>query len=360
MRGFPDCPGRCIAAVASAMSGIVFLCLSAMIAAAGRAEAQTPTQARWVLLYPCDGRPQWTPYTRAQLLRYVAAVDSAGRPTAWLSNGAIFLALYARSRHTFAPWIPGTPSSGSDWEDYLDCLVGPGGAFDRLDSALTDAERTLPRREPYRVAVMIPYPDSNAGVTRFAGADYALGTRDGRVRAADAYTQEVVRRFGERRGSHLTLDGMYWLHEDAYPRDSGLVHSVAQAVHSHQVRFLWIPYFGELAGGWSRWRELGFDEAWLQPNYFFSRDVPATRIDSAVARARSAGMGFEIEFNGRLIDIPSYADRLLPYLVALRSDSALRARSLALFDGGGALLALSASRDPLYRALYLMLVEVMQ
>jgi len=360
MREVPNGPGRCVEAMASALSRIALAWLSVTIIAAGRSQAQTPSPARWVLLYPCDGRPQWMPYSRAQLLRYVAAVDSAGRPTAWLSNGAIVLALYARSGHTFAPWIPGTPSGGGDWEDYLDCLLGPGGAFDRLDSALTDAERILPRREPYRVAVMIPYPDSNAGVTRFAGVDYALGGRDGRVHAADAYTQEVVRRFGERRGSQLTLDGMYWLHEDAYPRDSGLVHGVAQAVHSHHVRFLWIPYYGELAGGWARWRELGFDEAWLQPNYFFSRGVPATRIDSAVARARSAGMGFEIEFNGRLIDVPPYADRLLPYLVALRGDSALRQGSLALFDGGGALVALAASRDPLYRALYGMLVEVMQ
>ena len=207
---------------------------------------------------------------------------------------------------------------------------------------------------------MIPYPDSNSGETRFAGTDYDLRVPDGRVRAIDAFTQEAVRRFAERRGSQLALEGMYWPHEDAYPRDSGLVHGAAQAVHRHGVRFLWIPYYGETAGGWSKWRALGFDEAWQQPNYFFSRNVPATQIDSAIARARSVGMGLEIEFNGRLMHDPGYSDRLMPYLTAIRSDSALLRGSISLYDGGGALLELSATRDPLYHAQYLLLTEVMQ
>jgi hypothetical protein len=321
--------------------------------------AQTP-DTRWVLVYACDGPPQWRQFTRRQLVPYVAAVDTAWRASAWFSNGAVFLALHARNGHRFATWIPGTAADGSDWESYLDCLLGPGGAFDRLDSALTDAERTLARRGLYRVAVMIPYPDSNLGVTRFGGSEYNLAALDGRLRMIDAYTREVAARIAARRGSQLTLDGMYWLHEDAYPRDSGLVHAAAQAVHRRGLRFLWVPYYGEASGGWPRWRALGFDQAWLQPNYFFSRDVPATRLDSALARARSAGMGLEIEFNGRLLEDPGYADRLLPYLMAIKGDSVARRGSIALFDGGGALLALAASRDPLYRALYGLLVQVMQ
>ena len=335
-------------------------CLAILILAVGVAQAQQPAPGRWVLLYACDGRPQWMPYTRAQLLPYVAAIDSAGRPVRWFSNGAVILALYARSGRTFAPWTRKEPSTGSDWAEYLDCLLGPGGLFDRLDSALTDAEATLPRPSLYRVGVMIPYPGSSVGMTRFMNSDYDLATAQGRISAIDAYTREVVQRFAARRGTQLTLDGMYWLHEDAYPTDSGLVHAAANVVHRHGLRFLWVPYYGELAGGWASWRTLGFDEAWLQPNYFFNRNVPSTRLDSAVARVRSAGMGLEIEFDGRLLHDPAYGDRLLPYLSAITADSALQKGSIALYDGGGALGQLASSRNPLYHALYLLLAQVMQ
>ena len=356
-RGCPMVRRTFVRSSATALIGLVALLLFAPPSVSS-AQVQQDSLGRWVLLYACDGRPQWMPYSRAQLLRYVAAVDSAGRPRAWFSNGAIVLALYGDSGRTFTPWSGAPPSNGADWQDYLDCLLGAGGVFDRLDSALSDAHTALPTRGVYRVAVMIPYPGS--GKIQFAGVDYDLGTLNGRLDAIDAYTRQLIRRFGERRGQQLSLDGMYWLHEAAYPDDSGLVHAVAGVVHSHGLRYLWIPYFGELAGGWSRWRALGFDEAWIQPNYFFNRSVPSTRVDSAIARARSAGMGLEIEFDGRLLRNPAYSDRLFPYLTSYLADSAVRRLPLALYDGGGALGDLSASRLPLNRVLYQLLAEVMQ
>jgi hypothetical protein len=118
--------------------------------------------------------------------------------------------------------------------------------------------------------------------------------------------------------------------------DAAVVRRVAQAVHARGLRFLWIPYYD--AEGWERWHALGFDEAWVQPNYFFNRDVPASRLDSAAARAVRRGMGLEIEFDGRLLATPGFGDRLGPYLEVLRRYPQLAARSLAVYDGGGALL----------------------
>jgi hypothetical protein len=132
--------------------------------------------------------------------------------------------------------------------------------------------------------------------------------------------------------------------------DAGVVRRVAREVHARSLRFLWIPYYD--AEGWERWHKLGFDEAWVQPNYFFNRDVPASRLDSAAARAVERGMGLEIEFDWRLLATPGFGDRLDPYLEVLRRYPQLLARSLAVYEGAGVLLRLSGSPLPADRLRY--------
>ena len=107
------------------------------------------------------------------------------------------------------------------------------------------------------------------------------------------------------------------------------------------------------------WRRMGFDEAWLQPNFFFHPEVPQTRFDSALATARTFSMGIELEFDRRMYQASPFADRLLPYLAALEVSPDMRARSIAIYEGAGALLQLARSRDEWNRALYHRLVHVL-
>jgi hypothetical protein len=170
------------------------------------------------------------------------------------------------------------------------------------------------------------------------------------VGAAAAYVADVERRFRGAGHARLRLDGFYWLLETMSTSDAGVVGRVAREVHARGLRFLWIPYYD--AEGWERWHEFGFDEAWVQPNFFFNLDVPPSRLDSAAARAVQRGMGLEIEFDGRLLATPGFGDRLDPYLDVLRRYRQLAARSIAVYEGGGALLALSRSPQPAGRLRY--------
>src|SRR5205807_539995 len=141
--------------------------------------------------------------------------------------------------------------------------------------------------------------------------------------------------------------------------DTGLVPRVAADIHSLGSRFLWIPSYG--AAGAERWRAFGFDDAWLQPNYFFHADVPSTRLDSAVARARGADMGIELELDRRMFGGDwHFADRLLPYLSVLEAAPDLRRRSIAIYEGAGALFQLARSKDLWHRAMYQRLVDVLK
>ena len=318
---------------------------------AAPAVAPSPAPARWVLAYAGADRAEFATYTIPHFTRLLAHVDSAGRPTYWQCTGAIFLHLWAPSGRVFTTWIGGVPANGADWVEYADSLFAPGGVLSRLDSAVALASTTLgPPPEPIRIAIMVPYPEPKAGTLQFGGREYNLQTADGRVGAASAYIADVEQRFRGAGHPRLRLDGFYWLFEMMPSADAGVVSRIAREVHARGLRFLWIPYYD--AEGWERWHELGFDESWLQPNYFFNRDVPPSRLDSAAARAVQHGMGLEIEFDGRLLATPGFVDRLGPYLEVLQRHPELRARSIALFEGGGALLQLSGSPLPADRVRY--------
>jgi Domain of unknown function (DUF4855) len=70
-------------------------------------------------------------------------------------------------------------------------------------------------------------------------------------------------------------------------------------------------------------------------------------------------MGLEVEFDGRMFSDSRFADRLAPYLATLERAPDLRARSIAIYEGAGALVRLSRSNDLRYRALYRRLVAVL-
>ena len=312
---------------------------------------------RWILIYK-GGWPR-PAYSVGDLVHLVSVVDTGGKPRSWLCTGALLLELRATSGRNYYPLPDGPPADGDDWTKYLDSVFARTGPLVHLDSAvaLVDAAVGTPGRR-FAIAIMIPYPHSRSDSLRFNGQSYLLSSDLGRAAAVSAYVHEVERRFNELKPQHLLFQAFYWLNEGVTSLDSGVVRKVGAEVHRLSAQFLWIPAFG--ATGAAQWRVLGFDQAWLQPNYFFHPDVPATRLDTAVARARAAGMGLEIEFDRRMFTSWQFRDRLEPYLAVLEDARDLRAGPLAIYDGAGALYVLAGSKDGWHRALYERLVAVLQ
>ncbi len=322
--------------------------------------ADTPAPPpRWLLVYSGGRAAQRPEYSVTQFLRTITHVDTLGRPQYRVFTGVILLELSAPSGRMLAAWLDGVPANGQDWSAYLDSLFRAGGVLNRLDSAVALARETLGAPPaPFGIAIMIPYPKPSSGRLEFAGRVYRLRNMSGRAAAVQAYARDVERRFGIAQFANLRLDGLYWFREDAPPGDAELIRRTAVAVHAAGLRLLWIPYY--LAENWDHWRELGFDAAWLQPNYFFDPAIPVSRIDSAAAYAERSGMGLEVEFDGRVSSNPVFADRLDPYLGALGRYPGLRARGVAVYEGGGGLVHLAWSRVARDRALYDTLDEALR
>lgn len=316
-------------------------------AAARPKEPILPT--RWMLVYA--GGPQRPKYTVDDYVHVITAVDSADHSVKWLGTGVLYLEVWATSGRAFATFADHPWANGSDWSTYLDTLFSHGSHLSRLDSAVALAERTVGSLgHPFPVAVMIPYPDTALDTLRFGGRVFHLLDVTERLALVHAWTDSVKARFSAGGFSHLTLYGMYWLQEKAAGGDRPFLPKAAAVVHQAKLRFLWIPYYW--SNGHELWRKFGFDEAWYQPNYFFRLGVPALRLDSAMRQADSLGMGIELEFDPRLFTNTVYANRFSPYLMALWLHPELRRRSVAVYDGGGALLTLSRSRDARMRGIY--------
>lgn len=316
-----------------------------------------PVPRRTVLVYA--GGAHRRHYSVNDLTDVVAAVDTAGRPVGWFCEGAILLELQATSGRNYYP-LPGVPAQGQDWNAYLDSLFGKGGVLPTLDSAVAAVMAKLgPAPGGFRVALMIPYPAQIADTVWVGKRPFVTAGESGRRSVVEAYVDEVERRFAAARFANLRLLAYYWLNEGIRSDDTLLVHQASAIVHQRGRGFLWIPSFD--APGYSSWRQLGFDFAWLQPNYFFHTDLPATRIDTALSHARTQGMGIEIEFDTRMFMDWRFADRLAPYLSALGSAEAedMRARPIAIYAGDVALMRLARSTDPWQRALYARLVSIL-
>ena len=314
--------------------------------------------SRWVLVY--TGGAHRPAYSVDDFVHLIAIIDTTDRPKGWLCDGAIFIEPFTVSGRSYVRFPSARQSDGVDWKVYLDSIFAPTGPIARLNSAVQVISQAAgPLGRPYQLAIMIPYPDQKAGTIQFAGSTYDLTKTGDRASAARTYVEEVLKRFGERSYQHIALSGFYWAEEGLVDLpDTVMVNGVANYVHSRGRRFLWIPAYGNQ--GVPKWRSMGFDEAWLQPNFFFHPEVPQTRFDSAVAIARGLGMGIEIEFDRRMFGSAVFADRLVPYLTALEAAPDFRARSIAVYEGGGALIQLSRSHDEWHRALYHRLVRVLE
>ena len=321
--------------------------------AAGNAAGQTPPAIGSRLVAAYAGGPSRPAYNVGDLVAMISVLDTNGHPTGWLCDGVLFTEFKTSSgtRYMF-PAVPhALPATGSDWAAYQDSLFKVGGPIARLDSAVDIVTHAAgPLGHAFNVVLMVPYPDSRSDSLWFGGRKFETRDAIGRAEAVIAYAKQAAARFADGRFNRLRLQGFYWLNETIPATDTSTVARVVSGVHKAGYQFMWVPYYG--SQGLASWREMGIDQVWLQPNYFFHPDVAESRMDTVVLQAREAGVGVEIEFDGRLFSNPAFGDRLLPYVAMIENAPDLRARSILIYDGAGALMAMARRKDEWARAVY--------
>lgn len=306
------------------------------------------------------------------------------------------------------------PDTKAGWQTYLNALFAKQSGLAALDAATAQVDAAMKQfggnpSQKEKVVITLPYPqygDANWGSlngsglsfkqtgttgtrvpdhvvsvaappvhldvtgTGAAGAMGATGTTSTsaalpsipvntsanlpRLSALEWFIQSFMAQWNAADYPNLQLVGFAWGNESlpyGTPGETSLIQQVSDSVHQAGQSFLWIPYYG--ASGSSDWQYLGFDAAWLQPNYI-EQGLTAedSRIHDAETAASQDGMGLEVEALGQMLHDAQYRTLYLHSMQRLEDDKMAGNVSHAFYEGTKIMVTAAHASNPDNRALY--------
>lgn len=285
---------------------------------------------------------------------YVVYKDKSGEKN-WLFDGFLFLEIKDGRGRGFASYYEDKAARKIEWEGllnryFLRSLVS-------LDETIQSyKDQSIPLSTKRKVVISIPEPIPNQtdwGALNGKSLDFSV--RDDRVNACKWYIDEVIKRFKKANFENLQLVGFYWLAEEA-TNSRTIIQELRAYCEKNGCKLNWIPYF--TANGNTKWKDIGFSKAYLQPNYFFNETVPLSRLDAACDRAYDLGMGLEIEFDDRALSKYTFAYRLENYLDVFERRKVFEKLDIAYYQGGSSFYKLKISDDTKDNDLYHRLAKI--
>lgn len=336
-----------------------------------------PEKARTGIAFPSDmvlvygGGHHRTPFAwdRERIATYVTYTDKDGSAH-WLFDGFLLLEFMdpAANGGPGKTLVTGYKYNGAympsankeDWQHLVDYYFSPGSGVDAIDAAVAGAEaKSGAPKERRKIVIGIPEPIVDLYSATHSGGKTYWGSLDGRkldfssdrdrILACKWYIDEVRRQFYSKKYRNVELAGFYWVAETSAHTES-ILGALGKYLNQLKYSFNWIPYFK--ATGYSRWKEFGFNIAYLQPNYFFNASVPKSRLEEACDLAMQFGMDMELEFDDNAMTRHGRAYKLRDYMEVFKAKGVWASRRLAYYQGGWTLFNLQHSADEQDQALY--------
>ena len=301
-----------------------------------------------VLIY--QGGSHRMDYNAEQLRPYVVHEDRFGNRD-WLFDGFLFLEFDSGKGVSYHVRGSAPLARKEDWAWLVDRHFESGKGIAALDDCIAAAVREL-GEPPFRHKVVIGIPEPPRGQKDWGeleGRTLDFSNEEDRIAACKWYADLLEERFRSSGFQHLELAGFYWLPE-ILRQSREVTRALGDYVRSKGLRFYWIPYY--TAQGYSEWRDLGFDAAYLQPTYFWNRKIGDERVDRACELARTYGMGLEMEFDMRasVKSEECRRDRGMGYMSSFRRNGVYRSSAIAYYEGGGGVYYFTKTTAPEDRA----------
>lgn len=252
----------------------------------------------------------------------------------WLFDAFLFLEFKDGMGRQFSPGYDSINACHSHWEWYVDRLFEPGKSLHALDEVIGRNMNALGNpgfRHRVVLTLLVPI-GGQKDWGELDGEALDFDRPDHRLRAIRWFADTLQTRFAAEGFDNIDLEGFYWIDEDMVS-SAELLPAVSQHVHDKGLKFIWIPYYK--APGHERWRDLGFDIAYHQPNHFFSKDIPDSRLDEAVDEALRCGMAMEFECDEGALsqNADCVADRMTAYLDVFERRGVFASSALAYYTG---------------------------
>lgn len=285
-------------------------------------------------------------WTSDQFVPYVVHQFANGHKD-WLFDGFLFLEFTDGKGLSFATRYSDKNAKKNDWIWLLDRLFEQGKALSALDQCI-DTQIQEIGKPKFTHQIVLGLPEMLPGQKDWGdlnGEQMDFSKQKHQIKATCWYIDELMRRFEGADYKHLKLSGFYWTAEDIdFCKDLSV--PLSKYIHSKKKTFCWIPYWQ--AVGFNKWRELGFDIAYQQPNHFFKASIPDKRLEEACQSAADLNMGMELEFDeNALFDAKdSFYNRLVAYIDHFERQQAFRRSSIAYYSGNHGFLDMYRSTNP--------------
>lgn len=278
---------------------------------------------------PSTGSYAWQ-LTPQQWLPLISYTNPSGKPQGWFFDTILTLMNGQGMSNTQASW--------QWWLDNLFALAPSGKSGTQLPALNTAAGMAAQAlNDPshqVNVVITIPYPNPS-GTDWASGVSFADPSQ--RISAVQWFIAQALKDWQQADFTHLHLAGFYWDAESfgMVPGETQLLQQTSATIHSDGLRFYWIPFFGATYA--TAWKALGFDAAYLQPNYEFHASATPQRLAESAAIARHYGMGLEMEL-GALTYSDGSVPRYFTYFNAGLAYNYAQNASIAFYDGTQLLL----------------------
>ena len=289
--------------------------------------------ADMVLMY-YGGAHRQTEWNEEQCMKNVAYRDKKG-DLHWMFDGFLFLEFKDGKGRSFASYYEPMSARKSEWKGLCDKYFQKGKALDAIESCIDDVKKEIGApRHARKVVLTLPEPVPNLkDWGELNGRQLDFSNEADRINACKWYIDYAIDRFKKAQFENISLDGFYWIAEEA-TNSRTILNEIGAYMRSLGYKFYWIPYWG--SDGHGEWKELKFDVAYQQPNYFFYEQKPdSMHLKTVCEFAKEKGMYLEVEFDERALKkSPDYrADRLHEYMEAYEKYGALYDIPLAYYIG---------------------------
>ena len=295
-----------------------------------------------------DTRPKWT---LDEVMPYVIHTYADGKKD-WFFDGFLILEFHSGSTGiAFQNGLNGKPANKEEWEWMMRQQLVPLAS---IDSAITIGKQTIGHPRLRHKAVMT-IPAAIKNQTRpfgeIDGREMDFSKDEDRLAAEKWAVKRIKQLFDEAGFKNIDLAGIYWVEESLFTNGS-IMPQVNDWIYRNQLRSYWIPYYANNEQFKFNWKNLGFDIAYQQPNYFFDRNIPLSRLEEACDESKKYGLALEMEFESQgksrvsHSDPDSYYDRLVDYLDVFERKGVFDESSVAWYSGTKGYLDMARSDDP--------------
>ena len=317
--------------------------LFCLISAAPGLEAKVKPIAKDMVLIYAGGGHRSFKWTQEKFEPYVSMTNEEGQ-SQWLFDGYLFLEIHDGHRG-FASGYQKKACRKQEWKKLLDDYFTPGMNVCALNDEVAKIRKESPAHFKKRKLVIgMPEPiPHQKDWGELDGKQLDFDDPEDRMAACQWFVDYAIEKFKAAKLKNIELSGFYWIAEEA-TNSRGLSIRVGEYVREKNYNFNWIPYFR--SDGFQDWRKLGFDIAYLQPNYFFNETVPIERLDNACKLGYENHMSMEMEFDERALQGRGFGYRLDNYIAAFDKYGVYDNLPIAYYQGNLAFYHLAKSDQP--------------